>query len=446
MTSVFREILYHSLNADRIYGGELLIDRLVVPTPGSGYLGTGSIDGPEYTIGYNKIIAYAGAESIVAKPSSPGGLSSIILVQNASGTPLLRLGQISSASYIELLDYNVETRLTPTLSYFKQKVLIGSDSATVSGKLRVIGGSEFDSITVTSSANFPLITPTAYDFQTASGTLNTAIENIQDLKGIADPLEPLVLAGSGRLTYDIVTQLGKMPGGSIDISSSEWTYLSTMQNVSTTATVQFSECVCSHYSEVQHSDLDGYGFWGAIDPNIDVILPDGHLTTHYKIQSYEERSDYTARLCLDVNDWADVHIKFVVVGKMCTFYLMPTEVGGVIKVTNTTGTPQVTYLVLDLRDTAYSKIWQSFENGTSVRYPLTVYGTGLVIYPSEAIMPVEFDQPGWLPGGVALAKGISIGQVGTVVNISTRPTTLQYTVAVGNSLTLNPQVFNWITK
>ena len=470
MTSVFREILYHSLNGDKVYGGELIVDRLIVPTPDSAYYGTGSIDGPEYKIGYNRIIAYAGAESIVAKPSSPGGLSSIILVQNASGTPLLRLGQISSASYIELLDYNVETRLTPTLSYFKQKVLIGSDSATVSGKLRVIGGSEFDSITVTSSANFPLITPTAYDFQTASGTLNTAIENIQDLKGIADPLEPLVLAGSGRLTYDIVTQLGKMPAGIIDISANEWTYLSTMQDVSTTGTPNFAS-VFANYFVADHATSEVIGFVGRIDPNGGQAIP--RLLDEYSIKSYEERAEfpYTAWFYLSSGSGdsyvakTEVGVKFVVVGKLCTMYIYPIT-GNTIVVTNaTSATLTFKYLSLDLRgdegadpylgtNSIWKKVWQP-SGSPQLRYPLTVtycyppdynnvYATP---YSCEAIMPYNYVVNPWSAGN-ALPRGITIGIVPAQTTYwNVRPALDPFPEILNTySLVFLPLVFTWITQ
>jgi hypothetical protein len=443
-TSVFREILYHSLNADKIYGGELMIDRLILPTPDvAGFEGTGSIDGSNFQIGYYKPLAFISAQTVAVTPRIYTTYSSFI-VRDASSNGLAVMGQSNGYAYLEIYDL-LNALATPYIklaydkSYFINDVLIGTTTPDISRKLRVVGNGYID---ILYSDTIYVDNVYADNFTTMSGDFNTYAGYVNSMYAqylLTDA------AGITRLNDFIVTQLARIATNPIDINASEWYNMSIMQDVSTTATPTLAGAVFNNGTVAGDNTTGTLGYYGKIDPNSDYTHSVATIDHAYYLKNYEERV-YTDAVMNFLEIYTTVTIKFVVVGKLCTLHIYPNHNTTCIRCASAVGYPQTAYLFLDLSNVKYEKLWQSAAAALDIRHPVDVWTTdyGPDPWSSEAIMPCNRD--GRDSGGV-FYKGITFGKkTSTMPGLGARPTIGKYTVSAGGYLYLYPQIFTWTTK
>jgi len=312
-TSVFSQILYHSLRGEQMYGGTLSVDELIVPTEEVGPAnGRGSIDGKYFDIGFNSPINSVRAKSIIVYPFVSSNFSSFIVKDNANRS-LIEISQEDSAPGIKLYDVvgGVCAYISNGVASFT-KALIGSNDLneiTQGVNFRAIGYSVMDFLKG-QSANFDY-TVTAQDFTVPSLTYGFAAlgSRVEDelYPWYSNDMLPLDLSGTGRLTNTIVGELGKM-GDSTTLSLTQWGYLASMQNVSTASSPIFVNVAATKFS-------------GMIDPS-----PAGHTISdlEYFIKNYREYPEAAIAYTVGAGWSGTIQLRISVIGKLCTMVITPT--------------------------------------------------------------------------------------------------------------------------
>jgi hypothetical protein len=452
-TSVFKDILDHSISGKKIYGGVidylegLTVDNLIVPSDSLAYQGTGRIDGRDFLIGTFDPIGSIVGKVISIRPTS-GEPSANLYVKNGDGLNLARIGQIDDSPYIELFGPGDETKISFNMekSFIFNKLLIGGTTEDVDGAFRVVGGSRFDTIMAETMSVIDI--QLSGDIYTNIGTLRNTISLVNELYGWYGVVNPIHIERLNEDGDDEVAQLANI--NDTILSHQTWTYLGAVdQSLAKAADVQFKSIICTVTGTAflaANGDVSARSglFKGGVDPNLDFVSS----SPETMIKKYQERT-YSVPYKIGNNWTGNVDIRFVVVGKLCTFSFIHNNgaTPGFLELQNSSVASTLNEkLIVDLSDVSkFDCIYQSGSNVQlrNIIYPF--YVETIVI--ATGTMNTAYALP---PIDIVGSRVLEIGNVSSLATFPVPITNFTFTKPSGPpvwcGLAMHSPTFTWLTK